>query len=193
MKFRKWFTLIETIITVLIMSILIWIVFEIYVVIGRMAVFIQWQKELHNELIYIVQTIQNLVDNQDVLLVYESSLAERWGFSEELRLEDTDDEIFIDSVCDSEDLCALSMRRQDKSDSTIEQILLTNTWSIHVNQFYIKALPLADQSLPQTSFEETLHEWFWLFLEAEVPYFDDSKWWFRVRQDVQIFFTMRKY
>lgn len=189
----KWFTLIETVITVLIMSILIWVVFELYVVIGRMAVFIQWQKELHNELIYVVQTIQNLVDDQEVLLVYDDSLNEIWWFTETLRLEDDDDTLFINSVCDDEWLCGLEMLRRDKSTSDEQSLMLTNTWSIHVSKFYIKALPLEDQDDPGTSFEDTLHEWFWLFLDAQVPYFDQEKRWFRVRQDIQIFFTIRKY
>jgi hypothetical protein len=189
----KWFTLVETVITVVIMSILIWVVFEIYVVIGRMAVFIQWQKELHNELIYVVQTLQNLVDDQNILLVYDDSLTEIWWFSETLRLEDDDDTIFLSTVCDSDELCAIEMLRRDKDTAIEESLLLTNTWSIHVSQFYIKALPLENQSDPTTSFEDTLHEWFWLFLDAQVPYFKQDSRWFRVRQDLQIFYTMRKY
>lgn len=187
------FTLIETVLTVVIMSILIWVVFEIYVVIGRMAVFIQWQKELHNELIYIVQTLQNLVDDQNVLLVYDDSLNEIGWFSEILRLEDDGDAIFMNSVCDTEWLCWIQMLKRDKLTAEEESVMLTNTWSIHVTQFYIKALPLEDQSDPTTSFEDTLHEWFRLFLDAQVPYFDQDKWWFRVAQNLQIFYTMRKY
>lgn len=158
-----------------------------------MAVFIQWQKELHNELIYVVQTIQNLVDDQNILLVYDDSLNEIWWFSETLRLEDNNDAIFINSLCDAEWLCGLEMIRRDKSTAVEQQLMLTSTWSIHVSQFYIKALPLEDQTNPDTSFEDKMHEWFWLFLDAQVPYFNQNKRWFRIRQNLQMFFTMRKY
>lgn len=187
-----WFTLIETIITTVIMSILIWVVFEIYVVIGRMAVFIQWQKELHNELIYVVQTIQNLVDDQDVLLVASDNLSGRAGFSETLKLEDDNDLIFMNRVCSEDGLCYIEMGKESKSDGTTELIPLTSTWSVHVEQFYIKALPYTQQGETAT-FEETMHDGFWFFIDTRVPFFDQSKRRFRVSQKVQIFFTLRKY
>lgn len=191
-KKTYWFTLIETIITTVVMSILIWLVFEIYVVIGRMAVFIQWQKELHNELIYIVQTIQNLVDDQDVLLVFDDSLSWKSWFSETLKMEDDIDFIFMNRRCGSDGLCYIEMEKENKDNSTIERIPLTSTWSVHIEQFYIKALPFIEQGA-SASFEETMHDGFWFFVDARVPFFDQTKRWFRVSQKVQIFFTLRKY
>jgi len=65
-----WFTLIEVIITIVIISLLIGLIFNIFITIGRLSVNTQLQRSVHNELIYTVQTIQNMVDNQDMSLTW---------------------------------------------------------------------------------------------------------------------------
>jgi hypothetical protein len=75
----------------------------------------------------VVQTIQNLVDDQDVLLVFDDSLSQRAGFSETLKLEDDIDLIFMNRVCGGDGLCYIEMKKENKNDSTIELIPLTST------------------------------------------------------------------
>ena len=66
---KKAFTLVELTITMIIISLLIGIVFQVFIVISHIAVKIQNEKLLHNELIYVMQTIQNIVDEGNVELV----------------------------------------------------------------------------------------------------------------------------
>jgi hypothetical protein len=55
-------------ITVVIMAVLIGLIFEIFVTIGRISVFVQLNRAVHGELIYVTQTIQNMVDDQNMQL-----------------------------------------------------------------------------------------------------------------------------
>ena len=91
-KRLKSFTIIETVITILIISLLIGVIFQIYITIGYIAIFVQWQKTIHNELIYLTQSIQNLVDDQGILLNTDqysfSTIEPNAGIIDELHLVD---------------------------------------------------------------------------------------------------------
>lgn len=196
MLYKKWgFTLVETTITIVIMSLLIGLVFEIYVVIWRMAVFVQWQKQLHTEMIFVIQTIQNLVDDQDILLEWTGEREEEHGFEQRLWLSDDDYDYFLVNACDvwENQLCHLELQKQAKLPSGEDAIIpLTSTWDVHIEQFYVKVLPFVEQN-GATSFEDKMHEGFWLFIDVQVPFYNENKRWFRVSQKIQNFFTMRKY
>lgn len=56
------------IITIVIIALLIGLIFNIFVTIGRVAVYVQLRRAVHSELMYTVQTLQNMVDNQEMQL-----------------------------------------------------------------------------------------------------------------------------
>lgn len=58
----KGFTLVELMISTSIMGILFIIIFQIYVTIARLTVRIEQEKYVTQELVYAMQTIQNIVD-----------------------------------------------------------------------------------------------------------------------------------
>ena len=60
------FTLIEVLISLVIISILVGIVFAMYTSIIRLSVRMEQEKNLNNELLFAVQSIQNMVDNYDL-------------------------------------------------------------------------------------------------------------------------------
>ena len=60
------FTLIEVLISLVIISILVGIVFAMYTSIIKLSVRMEQEKNLNNELLFATQTIQNIVDNYDL-------------------------------------------------------------------------------------------------------------------------------
>ncbi|MBP7007278.1 prepilin-type N-terminal cleavage/methylation domain-containing protein [Patescibacteria group bacterium] len=60
------FTLIEVLISLVIISVLVGIVFAMYTSIIRLSVRMEQEKNLNNELLFAVQSIQNMVDNYDL-------------------------------------------------------------------------------------------------------------------------------
>lgn len=62
----KAFTLIEVLISLVIISLLVGIMFGIYTSILKLSVRIEQEKNLNNELLFASQTIQNAVDNYDL-------------------------------------------------------------------------------------------------------------------------------
>lgn len=195
-KLRKLsgFTLIETVITTVIMAILIWVVFETYVIIWRIAVFIQLQKWIHNEVIYITQVVQNLVDNQNIVLTWIdlTQLSATNGFKSDLELVDDEFKYTFERVC-GDDWCYIEL---DKRNIIFDELIdvplktaLTNVTDIEVNQFVVKMLPY-EQEL---TFTWTMHDWFWLFMDVEAPQYSEENWWYRVNYQWQLFFNPRKY
>jgi prepilin-type N-terminal cleavage/methylation domain-containing protein len=59
---KKAFTLIELVITMVILSLLIGVLFEIFIMISHISVKIQHERGLHDESIYVIQSIQNIID-----------------------------------------------------------------------------------------------------------------------------------
>ena len=197
MKVKKpilWFTIVETVITVIIMGILIWVVFETYVVIWRIAVFIQAQKWIHNEVIYMTQIIQNLVDDQNVVLTWSSysQLSLTKWFKNDLELIDDEFSYTFSRMCETRG-CYINLEKKPIEFiigiDTIINTPITNVWDVEVNQFVVKVLPFEEED----TFEKTMHEWFWLFLDTEAPHYEPEKWRFRVNYQGQLFFNPRKY
>lgn len=199
---KFWFTLVETILTILVMSILIWIIFEIFSVISHIAIYTQQQKYVHNEIVFVMQTMQNLVDDQNMVLsitwnnLWSNNSADTSnGFRNEVVFTNGDLEYIIwisPGWCS--DNCYLNMTGYDVDfppplNPPEFEIPLTNTEIINVTNFLVKVLPYD----PETSFETKFHEWFWMFLWIEVAQYNPDRWWFDVSYDLQSFFSVRKY
>jgi len=63
---KKGFTLVELVITTVIIGMLIGLLFQIFVLIARIAVKVEHERAVHNEIIYVMQTIQNLIDQGNI-------------------------------------------------------------------------------------------------------------------------------
>ena len=200
-KAFKWFTLVEVIITIVIMAILIWLVFEVFVTIWRIAVYVQLNRAVHSELIYVSQTIQNMVDDQNMVLTW-LVLEWTWGDSEtfwwkqSLRFSDDQFNYQVITDCVSEPNCFLKLSWIELDPnyfpwSYIESgsVALTDPDLVNISSFAVRTLPYGSP----TEYLQLMHKWFWLFLDIRVPQFDDTLWWYKVQQQAQLFFTMRKY
>lgn len=199
MKKNWWFTLVEVLITVVIMWFLIWLIFEIFVTIWRIAVFVQLNRTVHAEMMYVVQTMQNMVDDQymnvtwlDLTLTWWDASTRWWKST--LQLADDDFIYYLNNNCDDPDNnCFLELSWASLAWwwwlSATWSVELTNPDLIAVNSYAVRTLPYSSPSL----YTWLIHAWFRLFAELRVPQYDETKWRLRVKQQLQLFFTMRKY
>lgn len=198
---KKWFTLVELVITTVIMWLLIWLLFEIFTLIARIAVKVEHERSVHNEIIYVMQTIQNLIDQGNIEFgdyVGWWDYDTRYGIYESLRLQDTSTLSWstftyqINRNCVStwsveNYLCLTTNALSSTGNVTLN---LTDDERVIVTNFYIKVIQSSDSELEYT---EIVNDWFRLFLDVEIPEYDDDRRWFRVDQQVQTFFNLRKY
>lgn len=196
-KFYKklaWFTLIETILTIIILSILITVIFQIFVVIWRIAIYIQQQKQIQNEVVYVTQTIQNLVDNESVVLTWYDSTPLSWanGYDATLKLTDNTTRWDFSRACDGE-YCYINMSTQPVDFTPgvdeVTNVPITSEANASISNFVVKILPFE----PEDWYEETMHDWFWMFIDARSPLYNTDKRRYRVDYKWQLFFNPRKY
>jgi len=194
----RWFTLVETAITIVIIGILVWVVFETYLVIGRIAVFVRRQSSVHNEMIYLTQVMQNLVDNQNVVLTWTNFTqlsATNW-FVNELHLQDNDHYYTFSRECENDSCYANLFKRPliYNPDNPADVALSSNTpltWieETEITQFVFKIIPYEEEN----TFAWTMHDGFWMFIEAQSPFYSETDRRNRVDYQWQLFFNPRKY
>jgi len=146
-----------------------------------MAVKIQNEKLLHNELIYVIQTIQNIVDSWDMELYWYSTDA--WSVKETLYLSWSTHQYTIQL---NNNILELISRNHLGNSTTYK---LTDPSKIIVKQFYIKVFPHKDG----VEIENIVHDGFWFFIDVETPHYNSSKRRYRVKRNMQTFFNIRKY
>lgn len=178
---KKAFTLVELTITIVIIALLIWVIFQTFTMIGHIAVKIQNERGLNGELIYIVQTIQNIVDEWDTTLFWYNLSGD--SVLSSLNLSGTTETFVF-----SQDGTDLIVQIQDDIWQT-NTYTLTDSSKIEINNFYVKIVPYDDQ----TVYANKMHDGFWLFIDAQVPWYDEDRWRYRVNRKMQTFFNIRKY
>jgi len=182
---KKAFSLIELVITMVILSLLIGVLFQIFIMISHISVKIQHERWLHDETIYVIQTIQNIIDQGDTVFDGDPEQREEaFWYSRSLNLSwSTLTYTFSRNEVDE----TLELELSDGIIS--ETYILTNNNRVLVKDFYIKRVPFRSQA----TYENQMHEWFWLFVDLEIPSYSADKWRFRVDRDIQTFFNIRKY
>lgn len=182
------------------MAILIWLVFEIFVTIWRISVYVQLNRAVHGEMMYTVQTIQNMVDDQDTQLTW-LDLSWTWWDSltywrkQSLELADDTYSYEIYKNCTDEANCFLELNWLELDPDFLWwavdswSVALTDPNITSVESFMVRTLPYGSV----TDYEQIMHKWFWLFLDLRVPQYTPDDRWYNVVQQTQLFFTMRKY
>lgn len=186
------FTLIELSITTMILWFLVIVLFNVYIITGQIAVKIQSERWLHNETLFVMQTIQNIVDNGDLSITWYSytTLGDTYGIVDELVFTLDGLSYTLSRACESTWwMCYLQLEKFDPFLLQTDYLHLTDTKRVNVTNFYVKLVPFWDQ----TDFDNISHLGFWLFLDIEIPHYSDEHWWFRVRQQLQTFFNVRQY
>lgn len=189
---KKAFTLVEVIITTMTIALLIGLLFSIFNTISRLAVKIQLERGMHNDLIFFLQTVQNIVDEWEYSLTWYDldSLENSYGFTDELLLSGSNYTYKIVRTCDGSGAdCALVMERFDAFLLRTEEFVLTDPRRANIDKFYLRIIPYGDQSVLQN----VQHQWFWMYIDVSVPLYNEDKRWFRVSQRVETFFNIRQY
>jgi prepilin-type N-terminal cleavage/methylation domain-containing protein len=188
-NFKKGFTLIEVLISLVIISLLVGVMFGIYTSILRLSVRIEQEKNLNNELLFASQTIQNLVDNYDLDLDYYFTGNTRndidpLGYSDTLALSSPDKKVMLKKVgeCGQWSWCFLALMDGE----AIKQ--LTNPFKVSVPLLQFRIIPYQFGSV-----DSIQQKWFWIYGKMTSSRYNTGKYELNVAQDIQLFFNIRKY
>jgi hypothetical protein len=140
---------------------------------------------LHDEVIYVLQTVQNIIDQGDTSFNGEPADT-RYGYDDVIALSGTNfNYTFSRNTTDE----TLELVIEDTITTTTKTFVLTNEHRVKIKEFYIKRVPFKSQSV----YRNQMHEGFWLFMDVEIPAYSADKRWFRIDRNVQTFFNIRKY
>jgi len=189
------FTLIELLISITIISLLIVLVFKVYMQLSDISIRIENEKILNNEILFLSQNLQNLSDKNNINFNRYSDLKSTYGLSWTLFLNWTDGNVSVYSTWDCiDDVVAIKSKYcwiQINKNWNIYD--LTDKNKIYFTKFYFKILPYADPSQNDLTFDEINHNWFWIFAQSYIKKYNESKWPFNVMINSQSFFNIRKY
>lgn len=194
---KKWFTLVEVLIGIVIVWLLVGIIFGIYLSTLRLSVKIENEKNLNNELLFFTQTIQNLVDSNDIDLaryvwwdwvIRSSTLlgSQEDGYVDRLYLTDWSSwqlSIYKNGNCGSVDGCWIEL---EKIDGT--KVKLTDSRKVQINTLLFKIIPYKFAQV-----EDIYQRWFWIFGDISTVWYNPSKYEKKIQQDIQLFYNIRKY
>jgi hypothetical protein len=174
----SWFTLVEILIAVTILWVLVTLLFRTYTTIGNIALKIEHEKNIHNEVLFTLQTLQNLADRNTIDYEYytgaNTSLATTQWRTSQLALSGLDGSIqisvsgdcmrwnhtgdIIKSIIQSWP-CSLQLVKQN------ERIELIDTNKVVMTHGIFKIIPLLSNDNLYTSgtqLNDIWNQWFWV-------------------------------
>lgn len=198
---KKAFTLIELIISTVILWILIVLIFNIYSHILNISTRVENEKIITNEVLFLSQTVQNFVDAYDIDFqkyydsLGNSSLISTYWFTWAIHLKSWTWSISIYATWDCEDtqdnlkekFCWIQMKQGDKT------IDITDKNKVYFRKFYFKIIPYQDGSSYYLNFEDISHNGFWMFSEIYIKNYKQVWWPFDVKLNYENFFNIRQY
>lgn len=193
---KKLFTIIEVLISMIIIWIIIVIVFKVYLSIFSLSIRVENEKIMNNELLYVSQVIQHLSDNNSIDYSKYSVLLSGWyGFTWTLHLIWSDGQISIYTTWDCNNSlvsiawtwCWIQMNK----DGYLSD--LTNKDNIFIKNMYFKIIAYEDAKTLHLDFERIYQEGFWLFAEIYIKRYQQDKREFNIKQEYQNFFNIRVY
>lgn len=183
------FTLIEVLVSLIIISLLVWIIFWIYTSVLKISVRIDQEKNLNNELLFASQTLQNAVDNYDLDLGYYFSGGARNnidedGYTSTLALVNSKKSIQLkkEGECGVWSGCYLAL-----IDGTITK-QLTNPYKVSVPELQFRILPYRFDTVA-----DIYQKWFRVYGTMTSSRYNTGKYELNVAQDIQMFFNVRRY
>lgn len=186
---KKGFTLLEVLISLVIISLLVGIIFGIYTSILKLSVRIEQEKNLNNELLFASQTIQNMVDSYDLDLGYYFASGQRNdidadGYTDTLAMVNQDKSIKLRKVgeCGAGSGCFLGL----EIDGSMKE--LTNPYLVYIPNLKFRIIPYKF-----TDVEDIYQKWFRIYGKITSSRFNAAKYELNVIQDIQMFFNVRRY
>ncbi len=194
---KRAFTVIEMLISTVIIWLIAVILFRIYITILNISSRIENEKIINTEFLFVSQSVQNLAEKYNIdYTKYDSTeLSNNYGFVQTLYLTGTDWNISIYLTGDCEDSIANLKTKncwiQMNKDGT--QIDLTDKNKIYITKFYFKILPYDDIKNYNLEFHDIYQNWFWIFSESYIKKYSEINRPFKVKFDYQNFYNIRKY
>ena len=149
---RSWFTLIEILISMIIIAWLSILVFQIYKTTLFLSLKIQNEKVINNEVLFVMQTIQNLADRASLDEAgYSGNLLATRGNTPTLLLTESWSASQISTSCLSW-ICSLVLQKGGK------ELYLTDPSQVSVRDVWFRVLPY--RSSP--NYVEQVHPGFWI-------------------------------
>jgi len=207
---KKWFTLIEILIVLVVVSMLSIVLFRTYSTVSEIAFRLQQEKYVMQDSLSFSQILQNMADTSKIEYSrYESQLQASSGLTDILYLHDEQGSysVFTTGACVSsayeltwwfsstqrQTPCRLFLQR-----SGDQQIPLTDTGHVLVSHAMFKIIPYEDpqivlswtDSSDQVPFLRLKQPGFWLFMRAYSPRFG-LEWIQHVSLSLQQFFTLK--
>lgn len=194
MKNKRAFTLIELLIVLVIMSILIGVLFDVYITISKISYRVELQKHVNEELYFISETLQNLSNRNEINYdEYGTWLFNTSWMTETLYLswEDWQIAIYSSGVNCNSGICNLYMNKNNK------EIQLTQD-SVYFSKAKFKIIPFEKLDYQSESIcERTLdnvyacrfNQWFWFMVSIYSARYSDERWTSDVYLKVQQFFN----
>lgn len=193
---QRWFTLVEVLIGIVIVGLLVGIIFGIYVSTLRLSVKIDNERNLNNELLFFSQTIQNLVDNNDLDLsryawgsgiISTSTLlgSQEDGFADRLYLTSWSWQLSIykNGTCGTNEWCWIELEKKDWT-----KVKLTDPHKVEISNLLFKILPYKFAQV-----DDIYQRGFWVRWDMQTIWYDSSKYEKNIKQDMQLFYNIRRY
>ncbi len=194
-KINKWFTLVEMMISIIIIWLLVILVFKIYIYLSEISVRIENEKILNNELLFMTQTFQNITDKYKIDYDMYPNIKDTYWITKIMYLKWDEWKVKIYSTWDCEDsiqqIKTKHCRVQMEKNWNIVDI--TDKNKTYFTKLYFKILPYEDNSKFNLNFDDLYHSWIWLFTQIYIKRYSDKDWKFNVNVNFQTFYNIRQY
>lgn len=195
----KAFTLVELIISIVIVGLLAWVIFSTYRTILDITVRVENEKIVANEMLFAHQVIQNLVDNYTIdYNRYGVSLVASGGRDYSL--------FFTGRWGDSQYVWSYEITLKSNAIIMVKNwwnsIPLTDSGSVDVSSLYFQIIPynvsattgvIPIGSLYFNNTADIYHPAFWMYGEMKIKNYRPTTYIWSVRQPIQSFFNIRSY
>lgn len=190
---KKTFTLIEILISLVIIGILTVILFKVYVTIGNLNIRIENEKNLQNEIMYLNQFLIQILDKYQIDYSKYTNLKSTNWITSWLNLIWENWKIFIYQTWD----CDISDWKQIRNKNCwIEANInwknysLTNTGKVFVNNLIFKIIPFTWWI---TDLSGTYQKWIWIQATFYIKNYNPKYRPFNVKINFENFYNIRKY
>jgi len=184
MNFRKWFTLVEITIVVIITAILFVLLSKVYITASQLYIYQSDNKNISQDLLFFNQNLQNLADSSEIDYSKYTNLKNNlwWTWNLYLKWKDYNYKLYQQSG-------AIFLQKYKTWFSV--DIPITRTWDSLVDKLVFKIIPYEN---PFKVFSDKTQQPFILvFLEIKSKYYNSATWYRNIKYSVQEWFNFRYY
>lgn len=193
---KKAFTLVELLISIIIIWFLIVLIFRIYVQVANVSIRIENEKILNTEMLSFFQTLQTIWENYKIdYAKYGDSLVDKYWLTSVIYLTWNQWWVSIYSTwtC-GDDISWISAKncwiQMNKNWNIVD---LTDRSKVYFSKLYFKVIPFKDVSTYNVPFDQIYHNWFAVYLESYIKRYKKGYRPFEVKVNYSNFFNLRKY